>query len=103
MIAANDEDADISRVQLADLVGQEARRLHRGLVAVVQIARQQQGVHPLLQAQLDDARERLPCRIADQFRQFPVPQRQRPQRRIQMDVGGVDEPEWHGQPPSVVT
>ena len=44
MVAADDEDADARLMQPAELFGQKPRRLHRGLVAIIEIAGQQQRV-----------------------------------------------------------
>ncbi len=92
VIAANDEDADAGLVQAADLFRQEARGFHRGLVAVVEIAGKQQSVDLFIETQIDNPDEGAPRRVADQFGEIGVAQRQRPQGRVQMNVRRVDKP-----------
>ena len=69
------------------MLGEKASSLHRGLFAVIEVAGQQECVHLLVEAQVDDTRENLPAGIADEFRQSRIAQSERPQRRIEMDVG----------------
>jgi hypothetical protein len=91
VIAADEKDADAGLVQPAQLVGEEARRLHRGLLAVIEIAGDHQRIDPLGKGEIDDADKGLPRRVADQAGEISIAQRQRAQRRIEMDVGGMDE------------
>ena len=50
VVAADDEHPHPSLVQPVDLIGKEPGGLHRSLLAVVEVAREQQGVHLLVEA-----------------------------------------------------
>ena len=63
----------------AELFGEEPRRLHRGLVAVVEVSGEQERVDLLVEAKVDDADEGAPRRVADQLRQVGIAQRERAQ------------------------
>ena len=93
MIAANHEHPDSGLGQALHLADKEQRGFHAFKITVVKIAGNQQGVYPLGKAQLHGIGERLPGGPANQTGNRRIPQRQRPQRRIQMNVGGVDEAE----------
>ena len=80
MIAADDEDLDLRLVQLSDLVGKEAGCLHRRLLAVVQVARKQQRIDLLVEAEVHNPDERLARGIADEIRERGVAQREGAQR-----------------------
>ncbi len=95
VIAADQERADPRLVQAFDLLGQEPGGLHRGLLAVVEVAGQQQRIDLLVDAEVDDPHESLPRGIADQCGELGVTERERTQRTIEMDVGGVDEAIGH--------
>ena len=95
MVAADDEGRDLGFVQPSKLIGEKARRLHRGLLAVVEVAGDQERVHFLGEADIDDRRERPARRAADQVGERRLTQRQRAERRIEVHVGGVDESEAH--------
>ncbi len=82
-------------MQTLHLIGEEPRRRHRGLVAVVEVARQQERIHLLGDAEVDDAHEGLARGVADQRGELGIAQRERAERRIEMDVGGVDEAIGH--------
>ena len=86
--------ASCSRPQL---VGEKARRLHRGLLAVIEVAGDQERVDLLDEAEIDDGREGLARRAADELGKRRLAQRQRAQRRIEMNVGGMNESERHGR------
>ena len=60
VIAANDEGPDPRLVQAPQLVGEKARGLHRGLLAVVEVAGDHERVDLLGKAEVDDRRRR-PC------------------------------------------
>jgi hypothetical protein len=49
------------------MLGEKARRLHGGLIAVVEIAGEEECVHLLIDAQLDDAYQDRPAGVADQL------------------------------------
>ena len=80
-------------MQPVGLVGKKPGGLHRRLLAVVQVAGEQQGVHLLVEAKVHDADKGATGRVADQVRKRGVAQRERAQRGVQVDVGGVDETE----------
>ena len=100
VVAPDHEASNAGLVQPPDLLGQEPRRLHRGLLAVVEIPGQQQRVHLLGEAEIDDRHERAPGRVADQIGERRIAQRQRAQRRVEVDVGRVDEAIGHDPCPS---
>jgi len=91
MIAADDEAADTGGGQASQFIRQERSRLHRGLVAVIKIAGDDKRVDALFQAQVDNGAERLPRGGADEAGKVRIAQSQRLQRRIEMDVSGMDE------------
>jgi len=91
VIAADDEDADARLVEPLQLGREEARRLHRGLVAVIEIAGDEQRIDALGEREIDDGGQRPARGVADQRREISVAQRQRAQRRIEMDVRRMDE------------
>ena len=95
MVAPDYKDASARLVEPAYLGRQEPGGLHGGLVAVIQVAHDHQGIDLLLDADIYNRRESSPRRIADQFGKIGVSKRQRPQRRVKMDVGGVNEPIRH--------
>ena len=76
MTAADNEDLDLRLVQLADLVGKEAGCLHRRLLAVVQVARQQQGIDLFADAEVHNPDERSSRGVADETRECGVAQRE---------------------------
>ncbi len=96
VISANEKGWDFRLVQAPQRIGKESRRLHGGLLAVVQIARNDERVRLLGETKIDDVGKGFARGPADQLRKFRLAQRERPQRRIEMDVGGVHELEWHG-------
>ncbi len=96
VIAANDECCDSRLIEPPELVGEETRGLHRRLLAVVEIAGDDKCVNLFRKAEIDDGDERLPRRSPNQFGKFRVAQRQRRKRRIEVDVGRMDEAEGHG-------
>ena len=96
MIAPHLEDLDAGAMQALHLARQEARRLHRGLVAIIEIASDDERVDLLFKAQVDNGDQRPPRGVADQLRKVAVTQSEGAQRRIEVDVGGMDETERHG-------
>ena len=96
VIAAHDEGPNPCLVQPPQLRGEEQRRLHRRLVAIVEVAGDHERVHRFVEAQIDDVGERLAGGVAEQPGEIGVAQRQRAQRRVEMDIGRVDEAEGHG-------
>ena len=95
MVAADLEHADASLMQACHLRGQEARRLHRRLVAIIKIAGDDECVDTLCKAKIDYGDERLSAGVADKLGEFGVTQRQRTQRRVEMNVGRVYELKCH--------
>ena len=98
MIASDDKDLDPRRVQPANLVGEKSGRLHRRLIAVVQIPRQQQRVDLLGQTQIDETDKSTPGRVSDEFSELRIAKHERPERRIQMNVSGVNKAIRHHPP-----
>jgi len=82
MVAPDNEDKDASLVQAPELFSQESSRLHRSLLAVVEIAGEQERINLLLEAEIDDPYEGVPSGVADQFRQAGIPQRKGTQRGV---------------------
>ena len=95
MIAADDAGADAGLIQPPQLLGQKAGRLHRGLIAVVKVTGDQQRIDLLREAEVDDPDECLPSGVADQLRQLGMAHRQRAQRRVEMNVGSMNEAKSH--------
>ncbi len=95
VVAADDEGRDAGLVQPPQLIGEEARRLHRRLVAVVEVARDQERVDLLRKAEVDDRDERPPGRAADELGERRLAQGQRAKGRIEVNVGGMNESERH--------
>ena len=91
VVAADDENADAGLVQPPNLLGQEPRRLHGRLVAVIEIAGEQQRVDPLVETEIDDAHESAARGVPDQFGEVRIAKGQRAERRIKMDVCRMDE------------
>jgi hypothetical protein len=77
VVAADDVDCDAGRMQPAQLRHQKLRGLHRGLVPVVQVARDELRIDPLLKAQINHGYESLTGGIAHQLRQSRITQGQR--------------------------
>ena len=96
VIAANDEGLDARLVEPPELVGEKPRRLHRCLFAIVEVAGDHECVDLLRQAEIDHGDKGFSRRPADQLGQLGIAQRQRRERRIEMDVGGMNESESHG-------
>jgi hypothetical protein len=78
------------------LVGEEAGRLHRRLVAVIKIARQEQGINLLIEAEIHDTNKRPARGISNEVREFLIPQRKGTKWRVEMDISRVDETKCHG-------
>ena len=95
VIAANDEDPDTCLVQAMKLIGEIACRLHRRLIAVIEIAREEERIDLLGEAQIDDAGEGLARRVSDQIGKLGIAQRERLNRRIQMNIGRMHEAKRH--------
>jgi hypothetical protein len=75
VIAANDEDADAGLMEPADLRGKESRGLHGGLVAVIEVAGEDQRIDLIGKAQVNDALEGSARGIPDQLSEAGVAQR----------------------------
>ena len=95
VIAANEEGRDARLVEPPQLIGEKARRLHRRLLAVVEVAGDQERVDLFRKAEIDHGDKGFSRRPADQIGEFGIAQRQRRQRRIEVDVGGMNESEGH--------
>ncbi len=96
VIAANEEGRDARLVEPSQLIGEKPRRFHRRLLAVVEVAGDQKRVDLFGKAEVDHGDESFSRRPANQTSQFGIAQRERRQRRIEVDVGGVNESEGHG-------
>ena len=79
MVAADDEDSNAGLAEPPELFGEKTRRLHRGLVAIVEISGDQERVDLLVQAKVDHPDEGTPGGVADQLRQVGMAQRKRAQ------------------------
>ena len=95
VVAANDKRRDARLVKPSQLIGEKPRRLHRRLLAVVEVAGDQQRIHLFRKAQIDHGDKGFSRRPANEIGEFRVAQRQRRQRRIKVDVGCVNESEGH--------
>ena len=96
VVTADDEGRDPRLMQPPELVGEKAGGLHRGLLAVVEVAGDQESVDLFGKAEVDDRRESLARRPADEVGKLRLAQRQRAQGRVEMNVGGMNELERHG-------
>ena len=96
MVPPDLEDDDAAVVEAFHLLSEEPRRLHRRLVAIVEVAGNDEGVDPLVEAEVDDGHECLTGRVSDEGREIGVPHSQRAERRIEMDVRRMDEAKRHG-------
>ena len=76
VVAADDKDMDAGLMQPPYLLRQEPRRLHRGLVAVIEIAGQEQRVDLLVETEVNDAHESTAGRVPDQIGEARIAQRQ---------------------------
>ena len=95
VIAADLVDGDARLAQPRQLGGEKARRLHRGLFAIIEIAGDDQRIDLFLEAEIDNGDERLAGGIPDQRREVGIAQRQRAQRRIKVDIGSMNEAKGH--------
>ena len=77
--------------QAAQFTGEKPRGFHRGLVAIIKIAGNHEGVDALADAQIYDVAEGLPGGAADEVCKFGVAHGKRLERGIQVDVSGMDE------------
>lgn len=67
MVAADDKGSDSRFVKSAHLCGKKAGSLHRGLIAVIKIAGDHQGIDLLVQTQVDYILECLARGITNQL------------------------------------
>jgi hypothetical protein len=72
VVAANYEGPNPCAMEAAQLLGQKTRRLHRGLIAVVEIARDNQCIDLFRKAKLDDSYKGAPGGVADQFGELRI-------------------------------
>ena len=100
MVAPDDEHGDPGLVQQVDLVGKEAGSLHRRLLPVVQVSRQQQSVHLFIEAEPDDRNKGSARRVADQVGQCRVAQREGAERRVKVEVRSMHETKGHRSLPT---
>jgi hypothetical protein len=75
VVTAHDEALGACLVQVAKLARKEVGRLRRGLVTVVKVAGDQQGVYGLAYAEIDYDREGLARGRRDQLGRFWTAQR----------------------------
>ena len=95
MVAANDKRCDARLVEPSQLIGEKPGRLHRRLLAVIEVAGDQERIHLFRKAQIDHGDKGFSRRPANEIGEFGVAQRQRRQRQIKVDVGCVNESEGH--------
>ena len=74
VVAAHNEGTDTYLVKAPQLIGQKPRRLHRGLIAVIEIARKNERVDLLIDADVDNPRKRAPRRIAYEISKLGIAQ-----------------------------
>jgi len=91
MITANDADRDAGCGKPLKLLPQKPGGFHRGLLTVVEVACDQQGIDCFIKAKVDDAFKSSPRGCCNQIRQRRITQRQTAQRRIQMDIGRMNK------------
>jgi hypothetical protein len=94
VIAANDEGPDARLINALQLVSEEARRLRRGLLAVVEASTAISSASNC-SARLRSMTAAKAFRLAPPMNSARAAPRQRTQRRIDVNVGGVDESERH--------
>ena len=97
VVATNEEDADVGGLQPAHLPHQEQRRRHGGLRSVIEVARDDDRIHPFGDGEVDDALQRLARRPAHEIAEVGIAQGKRGERRIEMQVGRMEEAERHGR------
>jgi len=87
---------EVGLAKIAVLVGKKAGCLHRRLLAVVHVARQQQGIDLFAETEVHNPHERLARGVADEIRERGGAQREGAERRVEMDVRCMDETEGQG-------
>ena len=95
VVSADLENPDAGLMQACHLRGQEARRFHRRLVAIIKIAGDDECIDTLRKAEIDNGDERLAAGVSDELGEIGVSHRQRTQRRVEMNVGRVYESKCH--------
>ncbi|ESY62394.1 hypothetical protein X742_33065 [Mesorhizobium sp. LNHC232B00] len=95
MIATDLENVDAGLVKPRHLRRQEPRRFHRCLVAIIEIAGNDQGIDTFRKAEVNYGDECLAAGVSDEFGKVGVSHRQRTQRRVEMNIGGVYESKCH--------
>jgi hypothetical protein len=60
--------------------------------------RRRKRIHVLIEAEVNNAAQRLPCSIADQMRDFRIVQGKGAKWGVEMNIRCVDESEWHVVP-----
>lgn len=86
-------------MQASHLRRQEPRRFHRGLIAIVKIAGDDQRIDPLCKAEIHDGDECLATGVADEFGKIGVPSCTCA-RRDALPIGLPDFAGARGQPTS---
>ena len=95
VIAADGECLDTGLMQALHFRSQKARGLHRRLLAVIEIAGDDQCIDLFLDAEIDNGNQRLTGGDPDHAGKFGVAERQRTERGIEVNIGGVDETKCH--------
>ena len=65
MVSADDEYLDIRLVKSPELIGEKARRFHRSLFAVVEVAAEHQRLDFLFETKVYDSHEHLTAGVAN--------------------------------------
>ena len=95
VVPADHEDPNARLGQPVHLGAEEHRGFHAPEIAVVEIAGNHQCIDLFLEAEIDGSFESLSGGTANHSSDFGIAQRERPQRRVEMNIGGMDEAERH--------
>jgi hypothetical protein len=82
-------------MQPPHLAGQKPRGFHGCLITVIEITGNDQRIYLFVDAQIHNRGKGLARGIANQLGKVAVSQSQGAQGRIEMEIGGVNEPERH--------
>ena len=95
VISAQDKGANAGLRQSDQFLLQKTRSLCRGLRPVPQVTCNQQSIYTFGQAQINDARQSRATGNTDLGCKVGVAQSQGDQRRVQMQISGVNKSECH--------
>ncbi|RWM77512.1 MAG: GAF domain-containing protein [Mesorhizobium sp.] len=87
MISADLENPDTGLVEACHLRCQKPRGFHRSLIAIIKIAGNDKRVDTLSKAEIHNGDKRLATGVSDEFGQIGVPQRERTEWRVEMNIG----------------